>query len=61
MVNTLARAAIGTPYVWGGDGPAEGGFDCSGRTKAAYAAGITLPRVAHDQYRAGPKIPSAHP
>ncbi|MCX5206914.1 bifunctional lytic transglycosylase/C40 family peptidase [Streptomyces sp. NBC_00237] len=58
----FARAQLGTPYVWGGDGPAEGGFDCSGLTKAAYAAaGITLPRVANDQYQATPKIPAGQP
>lgn len=54
----FARAQLGTPYVWGGDGPAEGGFDCSGLTKAAYrAAGITLPRTAQTQYDAGPRLP----
>lgn len=59
---TFARAQIGTPYVWGGDGPAEGGFDCSGLTQAAYrAAGISLPRVAQSQYDAGPKIPAGKP
>jgi hypothetical protein len=42
-----ARAQLGRPYVWGGDGPSRGdaGFDCSGLTQAAYAAaGIHLPR-----------------
>lgn len=53
----FARTHLGAPYVWGGDGPAEGGFDCSGLTKAAYAsAGITLPRVAQDQFRHGPRV-----
>ncbi|NUS83200.1 MAG: transglycosylase SLT domain-containing protein [Streptomyces sp.] len=55
----FARRQLGTPYVWGGDGPAEGGFDCSGLTKAAYAStGITIPRVAQDQYDAGPRLPT---
>ncbi|UGQ13601.1 bifunctional lytic transglycosylase/C40 family peptidase [Yinghuangia sp. ASG 101] len=58
----FAQAAIGTPYLWGGDGPVEGGFDCSGLTKAAYAAaGVTLPRVAQDQYAAGPQVPYGAP
>jgi cell wall-associated NlpC family hydrolase len=58
---TFAMAQIGIPYVWGGDGPAsgEGGFDCSGLTKAAYAsAGIDLPRTAHTQFYAGPHVPA---
>jgi cell wall-associated NlpC family hydrolase len=52
-----AQNKLGTPYLWGGNGtPEEGGrFDCSGLTKAAYeSVGITLPRVANDQYNAGP-------
>lgn len=65
--NAAAMTAInyacgqrGLPYVWGGNGPLNGdsGFDCSGLTKAAYhAAGISLPRTAHTQYHAGPRVP----
>ncbi|MFF3142754.1 NlpC/P60 family protein [Streptomyces sp. NPDC057927] len=54
----FARAQLGTPYVWGGDGPSEGGFDCSGLAQAAYrAVGISIPRVAQAQYDAGPRLP----
>lgn len=54
----FACAQLGQPYVWGGDGPAEGGWDCSGLTKAAYAAaGIGLPRTAIEQFYAGAPIP----
>jgi len=59
-----ATAQIGLPYQWGGDGPAAGdaGFDCSGLTQAAaQAAGIHLPRVAQDQYDAGPHLPADAP
>nr|WP_203634804.1 bifunctional lytic transglycosylase/C40 family peptidase [Streptomyces sp. SID10815] len=54
---SFAQSKLGTPYLWGGEGTAaQGGrFDCSGLTRAAYeSAGITLPRVANDQYNAGP-------
>jgi cell wall-associated NlpC family hydrolase len=69
---TAARAALrwlGTPYSWGGgtaSGPSYGiahgarikGFDCSGLALHAWAqAGVRLPRVAADQYNAGPHIP----
>ncbi|HVU62196.1 MAG TPA: NlpC/P60 family protein [Mycobacteriales bacterium] len=48
-----ARTRLGDPYVWGGSGPNV--FDCSGLVQWSYAhAGITLPRVAADQYNAGP-------
>lgn len=59
-----ARAQLGLPYQWGGDGPAAGdpGFDCSGLTRAAYAAaGITLPRTAQAQYDAGPPLAPGTP
>ncbi|MEU1850199.1 bifunctional lytic transglycosylase/C40 family peptidase [Streptomyces sp. NPDC019990] len=52
-----AQSKLGTPYLWGGTGTDEQGgrFDCSGLTQAAYeSVGIKLPRVANDQYNAGP-------
>jgi cell wall-associated NlpC family hydrolase len=65
-----ACGQLGLPYVWGGNGPevtelpngqsqVRGGFDCSGLTKAAYAAaGIQIPRTAQTQYAAGPRVPA---
>jgi cell wall-associated NlpC family hydrolase len=50
-----ARQQLGDPYVWGAEGPAS--FDCSGLTQAAYSTiGVSIPRVAIDQYNYGPKL-----
>lgn len=47
----------GFPYVFGGGSPTTS-FDCSGLTQWVYGkAGITLPRVAQDQYDATQQIP----
>jgi cell wall-associated NlpC family hydrolase len=47
----FAEAQLGKPYVWGGNGPF--GYDCSGLVQQAFfRAGVKLPRVAADQYRA---------
>jgi cell wall-associated NlpC family hydrolase len=56
----FAQAQIGLAYVWGGNGPQDGGFDCSGLTTAAYAsAGIELPRTAQAQYQITQRVAEA--
>jgi peptidoglycan DL-endopeptidase CwlO len=50
-----ARAAIGTPYAYAGNGP--GSYDCSGLTVFAMGqAGISLPRTSYAQYGVGTPI-----
>ena len=57
-VAATALTALGAPYVWGGESPAEGGFDCSGLVWWAYRNhGITLPRISWQQFGAGESIP----
>ncbi len=54
---SFAQEQLGKKYLWGGEGTAaQGGrFDCSGLTQASYhSVGIELPRVANDQWNAGP-------
>jgi len=51
----LARRELGVRYVWGGESPS--GFDCSGLVQYVYSRlGVSLPRVAADQFRAGSHV-----
>lgn len=53
-VISTAKSLIGTPYVWGGESLAEGGFDCSGFTQYAFKqAGYQLNRISADQAKQG--------
>jgi cell wall-associated NlpC family hydrolase len=55
----VASQFIGTPYHFGGASPATG-FDCSGLAQYAYGqSGVTLPRVAADQYKVGQPVDRA--
>lgn len=53
----FALGERGKPYVWGATGPDS--YDCSGLLLRAFeSAGIALPRVSRDQYRAGAMLPA---
>jgi cell wall-associated NlpC family hydrolase len=46
----FAYAQLNCPYVFGGTGPCNSGFDCSGLTQAAWAyAGVSIPRTSYQQ------------
>jgi cell wall-associated NlpC family hydrolase len=48
----------GKPYVWGAGVDQQSSFDCSSLMLQAYRdAGITLPRVSRQQFRAGAMLP----
>jgi len=47
----FAYSQIGCPYVFGGTGPCNSGFDCSGLVMQAWAsAGISIPRTSEEQW-----------
>jgi hypothetical protein len=52
----FALGEVGKPYVWGATGPNT--YDCSGLMLRAFqAAGIDLPRVSVQQFKAGGHVP----
>ena len=54
----FAYAQLGCPYVYGGTGPCNMGFDCSGLAQAAWAsAGVQIPRDSYGQWAALPHVP----
>jgi peptidoglycan DL-endopeptidase CwlO len=54
----FALAQRGKPYQWGALTTHQNSFDCSSLMLQAYRdAGITLPRVSRQQYRAGAMLP----
>lgn len=56
-VVATALEEMGQPYVWGGTGDGNGGFDCSGLIHYAYSRyGVSLPRTAASQAKAGTAI-----
>ena len=61
LVKSLIATAtqyIGTPYAYGGTTPKA--FDCSGYLQYVFARhGISIPRLADDQYRLGVKTKSS--
>ena len=55
QIVAYAKQFLGTPYVYGGNGPNS--FDCSGFTKYVYAHfGVTLNRTATDQLANGTAV-----
>jgi peptidoglycan DL-endopeptidase CwlO len=53
----FAFAQVGCPYVYGGTGPCQLGFDCSGLAQAAWAAaGVAIPRDSYEQWAGLPHV-----
>jgi peptidoglycan DL-endopeptidase CwlO len=53
----FAYAQLGCPYVYGGTGPCNLGFDCSGLAQAAWAAaGVAIPRDSYEQWAGLPHV-----
>ncbi|GAA1104696.1 NlpC/P60 family protein [Nocardiopsis exhalans] len=56
---SAAESQKGKPYAWGGTGPNS--FDCSGLVQYSFKqAGVSLPRIAHDQVNSGTRVSYAN-
>ncbi len=54
LVAETAKSLLGSPYVWGGEGP---GFDCSGLSLVAWrAAGVKLVHQSQAQFTATTRV-----
>jgi peptidoglycan DL-endopeptidase CwlO len=53
----FAYAQLGCPYVFGGTGPCQSGYDCSGLVMKAWAAaGISIERTTEEQWDSLPHV-----
>jgi cell wall-associated NlpC family hydrolase len=53
----FAYDQLGCPYVYGGTGPCDQGFDCSGLTMMSWAAaGVSIPRTSYEQWDELPHV-----
>ena len=53
----FAYSQLGCPYVYGGTGPCNLGYDCSGLAQAAWAyAGVAIPRDSYEQWAELPHV-----
>jgi cell wall-associated NlpC family hydrolase len=54
----FALSQQGKPYLWGASTSSQAAYDCSSLMLQAYrSAGVLLPRVSKEQYRAGALLP----
>lgn len=54
-LTSFATSKVGLNYVWGGED--DSGYDCSGLMQTTYASqGVSIPRVAQDQYNKSTKV-----
>lgn len=59
---SFAEHQEGCPYVYGGTGPCDDGWDCSGLVQAAYAsAGVSIARTSEEQWATEEHVSSPQP